>query len=113
MLCHEVSGGAESGEQCRALLIKFSQWRWFFHFNAWETLASSSEIWGHGAPELTVQPNLSYFWGACLNYNALSSLMRCLCHLSSHCPFALEFFSDFGHSQTIALFLDYFLYFLS
>lgn len=44
VLCHTLSAGRSR------VLIKFLQLRWFFHFNAWETLASSSEremgIWG-------------------------------------------------------------------
>ncbi len=38
VVCHTLSG-----ERSRAVLIKFLQWCWFFHFNAWEMLVSSLE----------------------------------------------------------------------
>lgn len=54
-----VSQAAERG---RSLLIKVLQHRWFFHFNAWKTLASPSErseCGGEGTRP--AEPNLSVF----------------------------------------------------
>lgn len=70
MLCHTLSG-----EQCTALLIKFLQWRWFFHFNAWEMLASSLE----GDRDLGGMASIAQFvfvpGGGGLNSDALASFL--------------------------------------